>query len=87
MVELIQESSWDVVLSDLWTGAREPAGFLFRILGGCAGEDRAGSGALRPEPFCFEGKFFTTTAAVAAKLFTAGANDEEGSETPLLPRR
>jgi hypothetical protein len=41
---------------------------------------------LRPEPICFEGKFFTTSAAFAAKLFTIGAGDWEGSTTAFLRR-
>ena len=86
MVELIQESSWDVVLSDLWTGAREPAGILFLALEGLQGDDRAGLGALRPKPLWIEAKLFTTSEPSAAKLFTSGAEDEEGLGTAFLRR-
>jgi hypothetical protein len=32
-----------------------------------------------------KGKFFTSSAALSAKLFTAGAADEEGFAVALLP--
>ena len=86
MVNLIQRSSWDGVLSDLWTGAREPAGFLGPILVGWAAADRAGSGALRPEPILIGRELFTTSTAFAAKLFTIGAGDVEGFRA-AFPRR
>jgi hypothetical protein len=86
LVELIQGSSWDVVLSDLWTGAREPAGILFLALEGLQGDDRAGLGALRPKPLWIEAKLFTTAQSAAAKLFTIGAEDEEGSWPAFLRR-
>ena len=48
--------------------------------------DRAGLGALRPEPILAKDKFFTTSAAFAAKLFTSGADDGEGSLEAFLRR-
>ena len=69
-VKLIQGSSRDEVLSDLWTGAREPAGVLQITLEGIAAVDRAGFGALRSEPSWLEGKLFTMPISLAAKLFT-----------------
>src|SRR6476619_315537 len=87
LVDLIQESSWDVVLSDLWTAAREPAGDLLQTLEGLGKENRAGLGALRTRPLLAKGKFFTSSAALSAKLFTAGAAAEEGFAAALLPRQ
>ena len=48
---------------------------------------RAGLGALRTRPSLAKGKFFTSSAALSAKLFTAGAADEEGFAVALLPRQ
>jgi hypothetical protein len=50
-------------------------------------EDRAGLGALRTRPSLAKRKFFTSSAALSAKLFTAGAADEEGFAVALLPRQ
>ena len=52
-----------------------------------AESSRAGLGALRTRPSLAKGKFFTSSAALSAKLFTAGAADEEGLAVALLPRR
>ena len=43
--------------------------------------------ALRTRPLLAEGKFFTSSAALSAKLFTAGAAAEEGFAAALLPRQ
>jgi hypothetical protein len=50
-------------------------------------ENRAGLGALRTRPLLAKGKFFTSCAALSAKLFTAGAASEEGFAVALLPRQ
>ena len=50
-------------------------------------ENRAGLGALRTRPLLAKGKFFTSSVALSAKLFTAGAADEEGLTVALLPRQ
>ena len=84
LVELIQGSSWDAVLSDLWTDARDTAGVLFPILEGLVRDDRAGLGALRPEPFWIEVKLFTSLLFPAAKLFTPSAEDDEGFDSTFL---
>ena len=86
LVELIQGSSWDVVLSDLWTGARDTAGVLFLTLTGLLPHDRAGPGALRLKPSWIEAKLFTIFQSAAAKLFTIGAEDEEGFSPAFLRR-
>ena len=49
-----------------------------QTLEGLAKENRAGLGALRTRPLLAKGKFFTSSAALSAKLFTAGAAAEEG---------
>jgi len=38
-------------------------------------------------PHLSKGKFFTSSAALSAKLFTAGAAAEEGFAAALLPRQ
>ena len=48
--------------------------------------DRAGSGALRPEPTLCGRELFTTSNAFAAKLFTTGAGDAEGFRDAFLRR-
>ena len=50
-------------------------------------KNRAGLGALRTRPSLAKGKFFTSSAALSAKLFTAGAAAEEGFTAALLPRQ
>jgi hypothetical protein len=46
------------------------------------------AGSLRDEvPSLAKGKFFTSSASLLAKLFTAGAADEEGFAVALLPRQ
>jgi len=75
-----------VVLSDLWTGARGPAGILILTLKGLAGRDRAGLGALRPKPLWIEAKLFTILQSAAAKLFTIGAEDDDGLRAAFLRR-
>jgi hypothetical protein len=54
---------------------------------GLGKENRAGLGALRTRPLLAKGKFFTSSAALSAKLFTAGAAAEEGFAAALLPRQ
>ena len=49
LVELIQGSSRDEVLSDLWTGAREPAGALQPTLEGIAAVDLPASAHCAPD--------------------------------------
>ena len=78
LVKLIQGSSRDVVLSDLRTDAREPAGVLQLTLEGIATVDRAGLGALRSQPSWPEGKLFTMLFSSAVKLFTTGTAAEQG---------
>ena len=68
LVDLTQESSWDVVLSDLWTVAREPAGDLLQTLEGLGKENRAGLGALRTRRLLAKGKFFTSSAGTLGKV-------------------
>ena len=75
-----------MVLSDLWTGARDTAGILLLTLEGLAGHDRAGLGALRPKPLWIEAKLFTISQSAAAKLFTSGAEDGEGFRMAFLRR-
>ena len=43
--------------------------------------------ALRTRPLLAKGKFFTSSAALSAKLCTAGAAAEEGFAAALLPRQ
>ena len=50
-------------------------------------ENRPVIGALRTRPLLAKGKFFTSSAALSAKLFTAGAAAEEGFAAALLPRQ
>jgi hypothetical protein len=83
-VKLIQGSSWDEVLSDLWTGAREPAGLLQLTLVGIAAVDRAGFGAGRSPPSWLAGKFFTTSICSPAKFFTIGGSSKQGPRATLL---
>ena len=60
---------------------------LPQTLEGLGSVDRAGLGALRTRPSLAKGKFFTSSTALSAKLFTAEAATEEGFAAALLPRR
>src|SRR5262245_12962519 len=86
LVELIQGSSRDEVLSDLRTGAREPAGILQLNLEGFAAVDRAGLGTLRRKPSSPAGISFTRSICPAAKLFTSELPSEHGFAEAVLPR-
>ena len=86
LVELIQGSSRDEVLSDLRTGAREPAAILQLNLEGFAAVDRAGLGTLRRIPSSPAGKSFTSSIRSAAKLFTSELPSEHGFAEAVLPR-
>ena len=76
-----------MLFSQTWTAAREPSGDLLQTLEGLEKENRAGLGALRTRPSLAKGKFFTSSAALSAKLFTARAAAEEGFAAALLPRQ
>jgi hypothetical protein len=86
LVELRQGSSRDEVLSDLRTGAREPAGILQLNLEGSAAVDRAGLGTLRRRPSSPAGISFTRLICPAAKLFTSELPSEHGFAEAVLPR-
>jgi hypothetical protein len=76
-----------MLFSQTFGPAREPAGDLLQTLEGLGKENRAGLGALRTGPSLAKGKFFTSSAALSAKLFTAGASAEKGFAAALLPRQ
>ena len=84
LVKLIHGSSWDVVLSDLRTDTREPAGVLQLTLAGIATVDRAGLGALRSQLSSPEGKLFTMLFSSVAKLFTSRAATGQGFPQAFL---
>src|SRR5438132_8970137 len=86
-IELIGWPSRGDVLSDLETSTAGSAGDLHKTLAGWCGEDRDRAGASSaPDRGSAGAKLLTIVLGCAAKLFTAGAGDEEGLVGAFLRR-
>ena len=74
-VNLIQEASWAIILSDLKTDASRRPGLLWIVLAGLGHTDRDPSGAMPPIPLYSGDEICKSFSNESAHVFTTGCGE------------